>query len=209
MKAPYLQFSKVLSYLMVFAVLVSMSSCRNSKYTASFQKVPAKTYAQKDKVQENVENTVEQNSLEQYIAEATEQDLTVEVPDDLMASLKELGISEKKSAKIQKRIEKITAAMEKAENGTEARTMNFAEKMMVKKVMKKADKILKENDIKDINDLEDSDKVQQRGNIVTGLILIVAGVVVAALVPGAGPIIGSIVAAIGVVLLVIGLLNRI
>ncbi len=194
---------------MVFAVLASMSSCSNSSYTASFQKVPAKTYAQKAKVQQTVVSSDEQTSLEQYIAEATEQDLTVEVPEDLTASLVELGISEKKSSKIQKRIEKLTESLEKAEASSDSRVLNFAEKLMVKKAMKKADKILKENDIKDVTNVEDTNKTQQRGNIITGLILILAGILVGVLVPGAGGIIGGIVAAVGVVLLILGLLNRV
>ncbi|MDQ3393531.1 MAG: hypothetical protein M3512_05395, partial [Bacteroidota bacterium] len=91
MKTPYLQFSKFFSYLMVFAVLATMSSCSNSTYTASFQKVPAKTYAQKVKTQQNVEAQAGQITAEQYVAEVTKQDLEVEAPADLTASLKELG----------------------------------------------------------------------------------------------------------------------
>nr|MDQ3392944.1 hypothetical protein [Bacteroidota bacterium] len=97
-----------------------------------------------------------------------------------------------------------------AEVTNEPVALSFAEKMMVKKAMKKADKILKENDIKDINNLEDANKVQQRGGLITGIVLILAGILLGVLLAPSGlGIIGAIVAAIGVVLLVIGLLNRV
>jgi hypothetical protein len=122
-----------------------------------------------------------------------------------------MGVSEKKTAKIQKRLEALneTFANAKTEPNAPAKKLNFAEKIMVNKAMKKADKILSENnlsDVKNINNLEETQQRTGRGNIYLGLVLILAGIIVAVLVPGAGAWIGSIAAAIGLILLIVGLL---
>ncbi|CAN5181595.1 hypothetical protein BH23BAC1_BH23BAC1_34560 [soil metagenome] len=210
MKTYHLQMPKFFTYLTIFVLILSISSCSNSNYTASFQKVPSTNYAQNKKApaQEAVQSSSEIVAANLEIAEVIEEDVLQEISENLTASLKEMGVSEKKSAKIQKRLETLNESLAnaKTETNTPARNLNFAEKMMVKKAMKKADKILNENNIKDINNLDETQQRTGRGNIYLGLVLILAGIIVAVLVPGAGAWIGSIAAAIGLILLIVGLL---
>lgn len=212
MKTYLLQMPKFFTYLTIFVLIFSISSCSNSNYTASFQKVPSTNYAHKkapaQKADQNSSQIIASN-LE--IAEVIEEDALQEISENLTASLKEMGVSEKKTAKIQKRLETLNENLEKAnsEPNAPAKKLNFAEKMIMKKAMKKADKILSENNISDVTSINSLDETQQRtgrGNVWLGLVLILAGIIVAVLVPGAGAWIGSIAAAIGLILLIVGLL---
>lgn len=197
------------SYLIAFCVIAAMSSCSNSKYTASFQNVPSKTYTQANKVStfEEKESTIQQEATTENEDVLVVKPTGLEIPENFTASLKEAGISEKKSAKIQKRLEKLNEALVKAEAdpaSAEDKKLNFAEKIMVKKAMKKAEKFLAENDIKDANDLENSEKVQQmNSNVRIGLILILVGIVAGIFIWPVGVIVG----AIGVVFLILGLIG--
>jgi F0F1-type ATP synthase assembly protein I len=76
--------------------------------------------------------------------------------------------------------------------------------MVVKKALKKADKMLAENKVKDVKDLNDVQKAQQMNrNVTIGLILILVGVVAGIFIWPIGAIVGTI----GVVFLILGLLD--
>lgn len=211
MKKIYLLFSKNLfSYLIAFSVLASMSSCSNS-YTASFQNVPAKNYAHQGQSLLNNEN-IDSEASELVVnhkqgTDVAPEAINLEIPNDLSASLTEMGISEKKSERIQKRLEMLSESIEnsKTETGSiNTKDLNLAERMLVKKALKKADKILAENEVKDVKDLNDVQKAQQMNrNVTIGLILILVGVVAGIFIWPIGAIVGTI----GVVFLILGLLD--
>jgi hypothetical protein len=209
-KSFLLPAKQFLTYLMVFSVFVSMSSCSKS-YTASFQKVTPKDYARAEKALINTEfNEAATSDIENYReinADLALENVENQVPADLTASFKDMGIAEKKADKIQRRWEKLNESLKIARTEsvtTDTKELSFAERMIVKKALKKADKILVENSAKDIKNLDDAQKMDQMNrNVRIGLILILVGIVAGIFIWPIGAIVGTI----GVVFLILGLLD--
>ncbi|CAN5181673.1 hypothetical protein BH23BAC1_BH23BAC1_34570 [soil metagenome] len=211
MKKSFLLYSRNLfSYLMVFSVFASMSSCSNS-YTASFQKVPGKNYTQEQKAQIDIESKESASAKSNFsegqeiISDVPQEAALLKIPEDLSVSLKEMGILDKRSEKIQKRLEKLNESLENASTESiDTRKLSFSERLVVRKSLKKAEKILAENDVKNIKDLDDAQKLEQMNrNVRIGLILILVGIVAGIFIWPIGAIVGTI----GVVFLILGLLD--
>ena len=208
MKKSFLLFTKnIFTYLVVFSVFASLNSCSKS-YTASFQKIPAKYYAQEEHLSQNNEVmasvTSETEEKQQIPADDTQETSNLETPEDFVVSLKEMGVSEKKSEKIQKRLEKLNESLENArtESGTiDTKELSFTERLVVKKALKKADKILAGKDVKDLDDAREMQQMNR--NVRIGLILILVGIVAGIFIWPVGAIVGTI----GVVFLILGLLD--
>ncbi len=169
-------------FFVVILFVIVFSGC-TKKYTASFNYMPAKTYtaerkAPVDEPQAPADKTLSANTVETAVADATTS-------------------ADEKLKRIEEKVTENNALK------APAKKLNVVQKLVLKKVLKKAEKDYK-NSLKEIKAADDSDQTKDiNSNIRLGLILIVAGVIVGIFVP----VVGGIVGIIGLVFLLIGLLE--
>lgn len=173
---------KPLHFYFLISLAAMFTACSSSKYTASFQHVPAKSYTAEKPVQ---------------LAQP------VELPNEILtASTEEEIVSINPTANTEARLAEIDEKV--VENAIAAKTskkLNFVQKLALKKILKKAENAYKK-DIKEVKGQDDVAKTNElNANVKYGLILIVAGAIVAIFIP----LVGGIVGAVGLVFLLLGL----
>jgi hypothetical protein len=188
--------------IVIFFIFSIMASACAPKYTASFNSVPAKDYANSSSQAATTSHDLET----QEIAIIQEADIA---PEKLMVSAEEVLVDQPaKEINLEKSFQKLAEMTNEAKDikaEPVLKELSWKERIMLHKANKKLAKVLDKKDIKDIKDVQ---ATQFRGSnmVYFGIILLIAGVLVAWLIPGAGGLIGSIAAGLGVLLIILGLL---
>lgn len=194
-------------YLFALAGLLGLSACQR-QMVGGFQSAHTESTARVTPAVAATTATDEAATVAMPAPEATTPVVVtqpVAASPVLLASVADQAVAAAKGTKYEARAGRLKAAIAKAQTATASgnvsaapRKMNFAEKAMVKAVTKKLNKqITKAKQGQDTQALN--------GNVKIGLLLLVAALVLF-LIPGLG-VVGSIVAVVGVVFLVLGLID--
>jgi hypothetical protein len=181
----------------LLAVIALGSGCSSPKYTASFTGGPAarSEFAKAPSIEPVVEGLELAVVMEEAVA-----------PEVLTASVSEDVVVDNKAAQLAM----LNEALEKVKANPEAaapKKMSFAQKLVAKKVTKKLERVFHEQKVKDVDSISQRDRRGGWGGLITGIILLLAGIILQAILPAGVAIIGTIVWIAGVVALVLWLLR--
>jgi len=99
----------------------------------------------------------------------------------------------------------VPAATEAIAKPAKAPKVNFMQKAIVQKVMKKADKMANKLQIQQKHETADANRLS--GNLRTGIILLLVGLLISLIPGGLFDLVGGIIAIVGIVFIVLGLLD--
>jgi hypothetical protein len=178
--------------LAVLALIFLISGCSKPKYTASFQRSGSKAYVtNSEKPAEAVANDVRSEASVSAAPEAQLLSASITKEQSLLESGKKIKLDK--------------AVVSSNDHASADLKLNLPQRMMVKKALKKVEKQYDETEVTEEGNFSRTGLNQ---NLKIGIILILAGVLLGAVGGGIGlaPI-GGIVAVIGVVFLVLGLIE--
>jgi hypothetical protein len=197
-KSHYFIYRLPKAVIALLAMIVLVSGCSAPKYTASFTRGPAAKLAEAKAPA--AEPVVEGLELAVVMEEAAI------APEVLTASISENVVVDNKTAQLAM----LNEALEKVKANPEAaapKKMTFAQKLVAKKVAKKLERVFEGKKVNNVDSIEQSDRRGGWGGLITGLILLLAGIILQAILPAGVAIIGTIVWIAGVVALVLWLLR--